>query len=220
MRGLVKASMIVDASAASCALWRSFVKASRFTDTTGVDDTPAAGAAGPAAPEPLVLRTPAHFKALGHPARHRIVNVLRQRPATLGQLASAMGLAKGTIGFHMRVLREAGLVQVSGTRHVRGGTEQHFALVSTRFTVHDDAEAGPGFLVRAALAEMLPPADSEPGHAELRHLWLSAQQARTLAAQLEDFATQQHPADAASGEAYGLLLSLYRADIPRLPAAE
>jgi DNA-binding transcriptional ArsR family regulator len=186
----------------------------------GVDDPPAASDTGPAAPEPLVLRTPAHFKALGHPVRHRIVNVLRQRPATLGQLAAAMGLAKGTISFHVRVLREAGLVRLAGTRHVRGGTEQYFALVSTGFRVHEDAEAGPGFLVQAALAEMLPADDSEPGRTVLRHLWLTEEQARALAAQLENFATRQDPADAVSGEAYGLLLSLYRADIPRLPAAE
>ena len=185
-----------------------------------MDDTPAASAAGPAAPEPLVLQTPAHFKALGHPARHRIVNVLRQRPATLGQLASATGQAKGTTSFHLRVLREAGLVRIAGTRHVRGGTEQYFALVSAGFRLHEDAGAGPEFLVQAALAEMLPAGGSEPGHTVLRHLWLSEQQARTLAAQLEDFATRQHPADAVSGEAYGLLLSLYRTDIPRLPAAE
>jgi DNA-binding transcriptional ArsR family regulator len=195
------------------------VKASRFMDTIDVNDTPAASPAGPAAREPLVLQTPAHFKALGHPVRHRIVNVLRQRPATLGQLASAMGLSKGTISFHMRVLREAGLVQIAGTQHVRGGTEQHFALVSAGFR-HEDATAGAGFLVQAALAEMLPAGDGESGRTVLRHLWLSEQQARTLAAQLEDFVTRQRPADAVSGEAYGLLLSLYRADIPRLPAAE
>ena len=187
-------------------------------DTTGVDDTPAAAATGPSAPEPLVLQTPAHFKALGHPVRHRIVNVLRQRPATLGQLASATGLAKGTISFHMRVLRKAGLVQIAGTRHVRGGTEQHFALVSTGFRLPGDA--GAEFLVQAALAEMLPAGGSESGRTVLRHLWLSEQQARALAAQLEDFVTQKSPADAVSGEAYGLLLSLYRADIPRLPAAD
>ena len=189
-------------------------------DTTRVDDTPAAGGTSPAAPEPLVLRTPAHFKALGHPVRHRIVNVLRQRPATLGQLASAMGLAKGTVSFHVRVLREAELVRMAGTRHVRGGTEQYFALASAAFRVPEDAGPGPGFLLQAALEEMLPAGDSEPGHTVLRHLWLSEQEARALAGQLEDFATRQHPADAVSGEAYGLLLSLYRADIPRLPAAE
>ncbi|HEX6521826.1 MAG TPA: metalloregulator ArsR/SmtB family transcription factor [Streptosporangiaceae bacterium] len=189
-------------------------------NTTSVDDTPAASDTGPVAPEPLVLRTPAHFKALGHPVRHSIINVLRQRPATLGQLAAAMGLAKGTISFHVRVLREAGLVRLAGTQHVRGGTEQHFALVSTGFRLDEEAGSGSGFLVQAALAEMLPADGGESGHTVLRHLWLSQQQARALAAQLEDFATRQHPADAVFGEAYGLLLSLYRADIPKLPAAE
>ncbi|HXT90015.1 MAG TPA: helix-turn-helix domain-containing protein [Trebonia sp.] len=177
------------------------------------------GAAASPTPEPLVLRTPEHFKALGHPVRHRIVNVLRQRPATLGQLASAMGLAKGTISFHIRVLRAAGLVRLAGTRHVRGGTEQYFALVGTGFRLHEDAGAGPEFLIQAALAELPPAEGSRAGHTVLQHLWLTEQQARTLAAQLEDFITRQHPADGAAGEPYGLLLSLYRTDIPRLPAA-
>jgi DNA-binding transcriptional ArsR family regulator len=183
-----------------------------------MDETPGTGVT--AAPEPLVLRTPAHFKALGHPVRHRIVNLLRQRPATLGQLASAMGLAKGTISFHLRVLREAGLVQLASIRQVRGGTEQYFALISTGFRL--PGEAGAGFLVEAAMAEMLPVDNggTEAGHTALRHLWLSPRQARDLAARLEDFASQQRDEDPDAGEAYGLLLSLYRADIPRLPAAE
>ena len=188
----------------------------------------------PAEPEPVVLHTPAQFKALGHPVRHRIVNVLRQRPATLRQLGSVMGLAKGTISFHLRVLREAGLVQVSGTQQVRGGTEQHFTLVSPAFRLHEDAAEGQEFLVQAALAEMLPARSDETGQTSLRHLWLSPQQARDLAARLQSCLSQPHATDTASGatdtasgatdtadgEAYGLLVSLYRADIPKLPAAE
>ncbi|WP_405844464.1 DUF2218 domain-containing protein [Streptomyces platensis] len=42
-------------------------------------------------------------------------------------------MSKGTIGYHVRVLREAGLVQPAETRQVRGGTEQYFALVSHGF---------------------------------------------------------------------------------------
>ena len=183
-----------------------------------MDETPTGAPARPA-PEPLILQTPEHFKALGHPVRHRIVNVLRQRPATLGQLAAAMGLAKGTISFHIKVLRAAGLVQLTGTRHVRGGTEQYFALVADGFRLHEDAGAGPEFLVQAALAEMRPAEGSRPGRTVLQHLWLTEQQARALAAQLEDFIARQQPADGAAGEPYGLLLSLYRTDIPRLPAA-
>jgi hypothetical protein len=83
-------------------------------------------------------------------------------------------------------------------------------------------EAGPQFLVQAALEEMRPAADGAPGHTVLRHLWLSEQQARALAAQLENFSAGQDSAESESGsiQAYGLLLSLFPADIPRLPDAD
>jgi DNA-binding transcriptional ArsR family regulator len=167
--------------------------------------------------EPLTLQTPAQFKALGHPVRHRIVNVLRQRPATLRQLASALGLAKGTVSFHVGVLREAGLIRLAETHQVRGGTEQRFALVSPGFRFHQDAAAGAEFLLQAAAAEMLPAHGEETDRTVLRHLWLTPQQASALAAQLHDYAHQPRQEDADRGEAYGLLISLYRADIPRLP---
>jgi DNA-binding transcriptional ArsR family regulator len=183
-------------------------------------------------PDPVVLSSPAQFKALGHPARHRLVNVLRQRPATLRQLATALGLAKGTVSYHLRVLREAGLVSLVGTRHVRGGTEEHFALVSGDFR-HDDA-AGGEFLVRAALAEMCPPRPGQPEQTVLRHLWLTPAEAATLAtwlaehgaglgeecAGLAERAAKPAPEDGSATEPYGLLLSLYPADIPALPADE
>jgi DNA-binding transcriptional ArsR family regulator len=198
----------------------SFVKASRFMDTKKMDHDPARDGDATAPrpePEPLTLRSPAQFKALGHPVRHRIVNVLRQRPATLRQLASALGLAKGTVSFHVGVLRDAGLVRLAETHQVRGGTEQHFALVSRGFRLHQDSAAGAAFLLQAAAAEVLPAHDDETDRTVLRHLWLTPQQASVLAAQLHDYADQPRQEDADHGEAYGLLISLYRADIPRLP---
>lgn len=159
----------------------------------------------------------AQFKALGHPLRHRVVNLLRQRPATLGQLASALGSSKGTVGYHLRVLREAGLVRLARTRKVRGGTEQYFALVSHGFDLDGvDGEAAAEILFRSALEEMLP---GGAGHTVLRHLWLTPEEAGELAARLHDrAAASRSSADVPDSEAYGLLVSLYPADIPKLPA--
>ncbi|WP_441251265.1 ArsR/SmtB family transcription factor [Kitasatospora sp. McL0602] len=168
--------------------------------------------------EGLVLQSPEQFKALGHPVRHRMVNVLRQRPATLRQLATALGLVKGTAGYHVRVLREAGLVQLAETRQVRGGTEQYFALVSKGFKLHRDAAVGPEFLVHAALSEMLP--DRSGTETLLRHLWLTPDEVQALTARVQVFATDPPPTDGSRGEAYGLLISLYRADIPSLAQEE
>ncbi|WP_079161102.1 winged helix-turn-helix domain-containing protein [Streptomyces fodineus] len=165
----------------------------------------------------LVLRSPEQFKALGHPVRHRMVNVLRQRPATLRQLADVLGMSKGTIGYHVRVLREAGLVRLAETRQVRGGTEQYFALVSHGFKVHEDAGVGPEFLINAALGEMLPSRPGQASHTVLRHLWLTDAEAHALEARLRTMAAERHPADPGRGEPYGLLVSLFRADVPSLP---
>ena len=159
-----------------------------------------------------MLRDPAQFKALGHPLRHRLLIALRQRPATLAQLAIALGAAKGTVGYHVRVLREAGLVRIAHERRVRGGTEQYYEPASARLRIAPDAPVGGEFLVRAALSEMLPPA-GEPERTLLRHVRLTEEQAADLAARLEALAVP----DAAAGLPYGVLLSLYRADIPVLP---
>ncbi|CAM5491057.1 ArsR/SmtB family transcription factor [Streptomyces avidinii] len=168
----------------------------------------------------LVLRSPEQFKALGHPVRHRMVNVLRQRPATLRQLAEVLGMSKGTIGYHVRVLREAGLVRLSETRQVRGGTEQYFALVSHGFKLHEDAAVGQEFLINAALGEMLPSRPGQASHTALRHLWLTDAEAHALEARLRAMAAEPHPTDLAHGEPYGLLVSLFRADVPNLPPDE
>jgi ArsR family transcriptional regulator, arsenate/arsenite/antimonite-responsive transcriptional repressor len=50
-------------------------------------------------------------KALGHPARVRIVRLLGQRASCVtGELAPELGLAPSTVSEHLRILREAGLI--------------------------------------------------------------------------------------------------------------
>ncbi|WP_163511810.1 helix-turn-helix domain-containing protein [Fodinicola acaciae] len=161
---------------------------------------------------PLELRDPAQFKALGHPLRHKLLLVLRRQPATLAQLAAALDSTKGTIGYHVRVLEAAGLLRVGGTRQVRGGTEQYYEPTSGGLTLHPDAPVGPEFLVRAALDEMVPGGEETT---QLRHIRLTAEQARALAAELEKLT--QRLGDDPTGESYGVLLSLYRVDIPNIP---
>ena len=51
-------------------------------------------------------------KALGHPARVRIVRLLAERQACVtGDLVAELPLAQSTISEHLRILRESGLVQ-------------------------------------------------------------------------------------------------------------
>ena len=50
------------------------------------------------------------FKALGDPTRRQILQMLRQREMSAGEIAAAFTLAKPTLSGHFGVLREAGLV--------------------------------------------------------------------------------------------------------------
>src|SRR3954463_10162123 len=59
------------------------------------------------------------FKALGHPARVRILRVLLERDACVcGELCDELALAQSTVSQHLRVLREAGLIhgEIDGPR--------------------------------------------------------------------------------------------------------
>jgi DNA-binding transcriptional ArsR family regulator len=194
------------------------------TDSAAGEPNVAPGG-GNAAPGELVLRSPAHFRALGHPLRHRLFNLLRQRPATLAQLAAALGSTKGTVGYHVQLMVDAGVLRLAGTRRVRGGTERYYEPVRADLRLDPDAADRTTFLVAAALDEMLPHRPGDEDFAVLRHLRLTPAQARDLAARLADFSPGPPAAlpgqagpDVPDGDPHGLLLCLYRADIPTLPA--
>jgi DNA-binding transcriptional ArsR family regulator len=167
----------------------------------------------------LVLRSPAQFRALGHPLRHRLFNLLRQRPATLAQLASALGSTKGTVGYHVQLMVDAGVLRLAGTRRVRGGTERYYEPVSGDLRHDPDAETRTSFLVQAALDEMLPHRRGDEDFALLRHVRLTPAQARDVVARIKRFAGDGLGGNGEDGDGdpHGLLFCVFRADIPTLP---
>ena len=60
------------------------------------------------------------WAALADDGRRTILDVLRQRDATAGELAATLPIARPGVSRHLRVLREAGLVTVrsSGTHRI------------------------------------------------------------------------------------------------------
>ena len=51
------------------------------------------------------------YRALSDPTRRRILELLRSRDMTAGEIAAKFELAKPTLSGHFAVLREAGLIQ-------------------------------------------------------------------------------------------------------------
>lgn len=52
------------------------------------------------------------LQALADQSRRTVLEILRDHPATAGELASALPIARPGVSRHLRVLREAGLVEV------------------------------------------------------------------------------------------------------------
>src|SRR5262245_48353774 len=52
------------------------------------------------------------FEALADPTRRRILDLLRERPRLVGELADLIEISQPGVSKHLRVLREVGLVNV------------------------------------------------------------------------------------------------------------
>ncbi len=52
------------------------------------------------------------LQALADGSRRTVLEILRQHPATAGELAEALPIARPGVSRHLRILREAGLVDV------------------------------------------------------------------------------------------------------------
>lgn len=52
------------------------------------------------------------LQALADPSRRTVLAILRDHPASAGELAEALPIARPGVSRHLRVLREAGLVNV------------------------------------------------------------------------------------------------------------
>src|SRR3954462_9103265 len=83
----------------------------------------------------IALKEPSQVKALGHPARTTILGLLHERAATVTELAVALGRPKSTAAHHVKVLQEAGLVRVVGTRRVRAIEERFYGRTARMFYV-------------------------------------------------------------------------------------
>ncbi|HEY3462897.1 MAG TPA: helix-turn-helix domain-containing protein, partial [Gaiellaceae bacterium] len=85
--------------------------------------------------ERIALTTPSQVKAISHPLRTTILHLLHERAATVTELAVALERPKSTVAHHVRVLVEAGLLQVVRTRRVRAIEERFYGRTARLFYV-------------------------------------------------------------------------------------
>lgn len=110
------------------------------------------------APDVLVVSERSQLQALANDVRTTIIALLRERARSTQQLAHELGVPKGTIGHHLKVLERASLIHVVRTRQVRAVTEKFYGRTARLFLfeVEDpaDARALGAAAIRRAAAEL------------------------------------------------------------------
>jgi DNA-binding transcriptional ArsR family regulator len=97
-----------------------------------------AAGASPTRP-PLMIERPDQLKALGHPLRLRILELLADSNArTNRELASQLGVDPGRLHFHVRMLLRAGLLEPAPGGH---GREKPYRATAGRLQASPDLRA-------------------------------------------------------------------------------
>jgi DNA-binding transcriptional ArsR family regulator len=111
-------------------------------------------ASNPARQDVLVVDRPEQLKALGHPLRLRVLEMLGTEEGeglTNRELAQRLEVDPGHLHFHVRMLLRAGLIQLSETS---GGREKPYRSVARTIRVAPELIAsGEGSDLRAAMLQ-------------------------------------------------------------------
>ncbi|MGI8575856.1 MAG: ArsR/SmtB family transcription factor [Egibacteraceae bacterium] len=83
----------------------------------------------------LMLTTPDQVKAISNELRTAILGLLHERAASVTELAVAMESPRSTIAYHVKLLADAGLLQVVRTRRVRAVQERFYGRTARMFYV-------------------------------------------------------------------------------------
>ncbi len=68
----------------------------------------------------------ARLRATAHPLRLRMLSLLTGAELSASQVARELDITQANASYHLRVLAEAGLVEVAGTHKIRGGVAKTY----------------------------------------------------------------------------------------------
>lgn len=165
---------------------------------------------------------PAQFKAVFDETRSQIIDLLNERSATIKQLADTLNKPKGTIGHHVGVLAEAGLIHVVRTEKVRAIEAKYYGRTARTFLldplVREDVDLAPGFFLTTAAAEYAQaPVDLSRTVSTLRYARIPEHRATEWVQRLIDLSEEFIGEPRAGETTYGFVIGFYPTDRRHLP---
>jgi DNA-binding transcriptional ArsR family regulator len=172
----------------------------------------------------IALTEPAQVKALGHPLRNTILGLLHERAATVSELAVALERPKSTVAHHVKVLNEAGLVQVVRTRRVRAIEERFYGRTARMFYVAVERSVDGDDLPRDFNDFEVAARESAGAYHDgklwgfIRHARISEAQASEFWERMAELVAEFERLPRTGETMYGFAVGVYPTDQPTLPA--
>lgn len=174
----------------------------------------------------LALTRPAQVKAVGHPLRTTILQLLHERAATVTELAAAVERPKSTVAHHVDVLARNGLLQVVRTRRVRAVEERFYGRTARLFYVAAEPSATgqevPGDFNDFEVAARESARAFERGRlwGFIRHARISDDQAGQFWDRMAELVDEFDRMPRSGETMYGFAIGIYPTEHPTLPTAE
>ncbi len=174
----------------------------------------------------MALTRPAQIKAIGHPLRTTILQLLHERAATVTELAAALDRPKSTVAHHVDVLSRNGLLQVVRTRKVRAVEERFYGRTARMFHVAAEPSLSGEDLTRdfndfeVAARESATAFEQGRLWGFIRHARISADQASQFWERMATLVDEFDRSPRHGNTTYGFAVGIYPTDHPTLPPAE
>lgn len=78
---------------------------------------------------------------VSHALRRRLWDAIAERPISPRELADQLGEPVNDVAYHVRVLRDMGVIELAGTRPVRGATQHFYRAVRRPHLTNEEVEA-------------------------------------------------------------------------------
>ena len=170
----------------------------------------------------LVVTEPRQLRAMSHPLRTTILDLVLERAATVSELAAATGRPKSTVAHHVGVLVDAGLLEVVRTRRVRAIEERFYGRTARTFyvgTVAAESVDPPPWSndLADAAAESTPSYLADDLRSIRRHARITAERAAEFWTRVDRLIAEFSALPREGDTVHALVVALYPADHPTLP---
>lgn len=173
----------------------------------------------------LEVSTPAQLRAIAHPLRSTVLDLVLERAATIGELAAAVGRPHGTVNYHVKVLVDAGMLRIVRTRRVRALEERYYGRTARTLNIgvvrRPSDPTTPVCIneLSVAAAESVPAHEADTLYTTMRHARIPRESAadfwRRIEALIRDFSRLPR----SGSTVYAFVAGLYPTDYPTLPPA-